>query len=407
MLRLVALVISISVLFPWLSSERRGRMRIFFLHWASGVLYVMSQFIMSVMVLNCWSSKDNSGPFVYFLKFWELTVLNLWSISSLAMAILIARIVQSFSKLRRVPSMIGSARAAWGCVAAAVFATILSAVFWNGIIVTGGYFWVTNTGSESHSRWISLSFGATQTVAGMLMALTVLFTVTGERFASLKVCCNNSQRVKFHFILTIFGTLVYLYNGIVLLVDEFSDANLSVRLVIIGWCSRYVHVIADTGIIFGAFYALEQREEDEAAVRRCPGASPAGGSSTLIPASKPTSSKPAPGCAAINHGDNGSSLEAGLGRGPYPPVRADSGRGVVNGNGNGSTNGNGLSNVFGNSASGGNRETSLRPPCHYFKPKSVPKDRPKAGGDGGGGRGGDSSKSKKSIFAASLPGTMQ
>lgn len=34
MLRLVALVISISVLFPWLSSERRKRMRIFFLHWA-------------------------------------------------------------------------------------------------------------------------------------------------------------------------------------------------------------------------------------------------------------------------------------------------------------------------------------------------------------------------------------
>lgn len=61
---------------------------------SSGVLYVMSQFIMSVMVLNCWSSKDDSGPFVYFLKFWELTVLNLWSISSLAMAILIARIVR-------------------------------------------------------------------------------------------------------------------------------------------------------------------------------------------------------------------------------------------------------------------------------------------------------------------------
>ena len=49
----------------------------------------------------------------------------------------------------------------------------------------------------SHARWISLSFGATQTVAGMLMAVVLIFTVTGERFASLKVCCKTSQRVKF------------------------------------------------------------------------------------------------------------------------------------------------------------------------------------------------------------------
>lgn len=49
----------------------------------------------------------------------------------------------------------------------------------------------------SHDRWITLSFGATQTVAGILMALTVIFTFTGERFASLKVCWKTSQRVKF------------------------------------------------------------------------------------------------------------------------------------------------------------------------------------------------------------------
>ena len=74
MLRLVALVISVSVLLPWLDSDRRGRMRIFFLHWFSGVMYVMSQFVMSVMVLNCWSSKDDSGPAIYFIKFVELAV---------------------------------------------------------------------------------------------------------------------------------------------------------------------------------------------------------------------------------------------------------------------------------------------------------------------------------------------
>ena len=50
---------------------------------------------------------------------------------------------------------------------------------------------------QSHARWITLSFGATQTVAGILMAVAVLFTLTGERFSSLRVCCNTSQRVKF------------------------------------------------------------------------------------------------------------------------------------------------------------------------------------------------------------------
>lgn len=75
-------MISISVLFPWLSSERRDRMRIFFLHWFSGVVYVLSQFVMSVMVLNCWSSKDGSGPFIYFLKFVELAVRSEWLCTS-------------------------------------------------------------------------------------------------------------------------------------------------------------------------------------------------------------------------------------------------------------------------------------------------------------------------------------
>lgn len=64
------------------------------LHFGSGVMYVLSQFIMSVMVLNCWSSRDSAGPFIYLLKFWELTVLNLWSISSLAIALLIANITR-------------------------------------------------------------------------------------------------------------------------------------------------------------------------------------------------------------------------------------------------------------------------------------------------------------------------
>ena len=50
---------------------------------------------MSVMVLNCWTSKRTAGPIIFMLKFVELVVLNLWSISSLAIAVLIAVIVQA------------------------------------------------------------------------------------------------------------------------------------------------------------------------------------------------------------------------------------------------------------------------------------------------------------------------
>lgn len=53
-------------------------------------------------------------------------------------------VLQSFAKFRRVPTTIGSARTSYLCVAGAVLATVLSAVFWNGILVTGGYFWVAN-----------------------------------------------------------------------------------------------------------------------------------------------------------------------------------------------------------------------------------------------------------------------
>ena len=60
----------------------------------SGVAYVLSQSIMSVMVLNCWSSRKTAGPAIYFFKFIELTAVNLWAISSLSIAIVITRIVQ-------------------------------------------------------------------------------------------------------------------------------------------------------------------------------------------------------------------------------------------------------------------------------------------------------------------------
>ncbi|CBJ31674.1 hypothetical protein Esi_0273_0022 [Ectocarpus siliculosus] len=171
-------------------------MNIFCLHWASAVTYVVSQLVMSVMVINCWSSKTRAGPVIYVLKFVELTSINLWAISSMAISLLIASIVQAFSKMRRVPRVIGSSRVIWSCVFVAMGLTLLSAPFWNDVLVTGSYFWITNRNDPNLARWISLSFVTTQGIAGALMALTLVFVATGKRRKSLLVCIRTSKRMK-------------------------------------------------------------------------------------------------------------------------------------------------------------------------------------------------------------------
>ncbi|CAN0113956.1 unnamed protein product, partial [Scytosiphon promiscuus] len=194
LLRFLALLTSVSVVHPWLDPTRRHHMRIFCLHWFSGVMYVVSQFTMCMMVVNCWSS-NLAGPFIYFLKFVELTAVNLGAISSLAIAVLIASVVQAFSRMRRVPRVIGTTRVVWGSVAAAVGLSLFSAPFWNDIVVTGSYFWVTNNSNPIFARWISLSFVTSQTAAGILMAVVLIFTVSGKRRTSLRVCLKTSKRI--------------------------------------------------------------------------------------------------------------------------------------------------------------------------------------------------------------------
>lgn len=54
---------------------------------------MLSQFVMSVIVLLCWSTND-AKAFIYFLKFVELASLNVWCISSVAIGLLIVNIVK-------------------------------------------------------------------------------------------------------------------------------------------------------------------------------------------------------------------------------------------------------------------------------------------------------------------------
>lgn len=56
---------------------------------------------MSIMVLFCWTTTG-ATPIIYMLKFAELAALNMWAISSIAIALLIARMV----KVRYVALMV-------------------------------------------------------------------------------------------------------------------------------------------------------------------------------------------------------------------------------------------------------------------------------------------------------------
>lgn len=59
----------------------------------SGLVCTLSQTIMSMMVLLCWVQKDDLTT-IYAMKFVEMASINVWSISSLAIALLIANIVK-------------------------------------------------------------------------------------------------------------------------------------------------------------------------------------------------------------------------------------------------------------------------------------------------------------------------
>lgn len=57
------------------------------------MVYAWSQLIMTIMIVSCWSSSS-ALALIYLLKFLELLSSNIWSMSSVAVALLIASIVK-------------------------------------------------------------------------------------------------------------------------------------------------------------------------------------------------------------------------------------------------------------------------------------------------------------------------
>ncbi|CAM9696617.1 unnamed protein product [Choristocarpus tenellus] len=155
-LRLIAVMVVASALSAWFNSLKIKRMILMFLHWVSGFGYASSQLIMSIMVINCWSTNELK-PFIYTLKFLELWSVNVFSLSNLALTINLAHIVEGYKKCQRVSGE-DSQYLAKVVVVVGFLMAMASVPFWDELLVTGGYFWVASTGQDT----TIFPFGAAQ-----------------------------------------------------------------------------------------------------------------------------------------------------------------------------------------------------------------------------------------------------
>lgn len=63
-----------------------------------------------------------------------------------------ALVLQAFENCQKVPVVIGSPRVIWAVIITSFVYTIFSASFWDGLLVTGSYVWITNTKNVSSTN---------------------------------------------------------------------------------------------------------------------------------------------------------------------------------------------------------------------------------------------------------------
>ncbi|CAM9357624.1 unnamed protein product [Choristocarpus tenellus] len=244
-LRIFAVAVVTSAISAWFSGMQVDRMIILFLHWISGLGYALSQHIMSIMIINCWSF-NGLKPLIYSLKFVEICCSNVFSLSNLALTISLTHIVERYRKYQIVCA-VSSENIRYLTKAVLVVALLMSlssVPFWNELLVTGGYFWVGSTGPASHGYWISYSFSVAQTVSGILM-VGVLSSVALHSWRELLLCSKN-RRVKLYLVLSILGTIINLFNGISVILNDTINSDMSRELIMVSWCAKYIHMSLDT-----------------------------------------------------------------------------------------------------------------------------------------------------------------
>ncbi|CAM9919898.1 unnamed protein product [Choristocarpus tenellus] len=79
----------------------------------------------------------------------------------------------------------------------------------------------------------------------------VLSFVVSRRWKELLQCTKN-RRVRLYFVLSVLGTVINLFNGIAVILDETIESGTSRELVMIGWSVKYIHISLDTSVFLNS-----------------------------------------------------------------------------------------------------------------------------------------------------------
>ncbi|CAM9265486.1 unnamed protein product [Choristocarpus tenellus] len=102
--------------------------------------------------------------------------------------------------------------------------------------------------SLQHDEWVRHSFSVVQSASGLLMA-PILLWMGFFRRTELRKCCET-KFVRLYFLLALLGTAIYVYNFASK--SYKSTSELASKLVVIEWCSRYVHISLDTMVFLSS-----------------------------------------------------------------------------------------------------------------------------------------------------------
>mmetsp|Transcript_18239 Transcript_18239/g.26543 ORF Transcript_18239/g.26543 Transcript_18239/m.26543 type:complete len:330 (-) Transcript_18239:294-1283(-) len=239
-MRLVALLLSGSLICSWVNDKRFRQFPLLFFNWISSFTYVLSQQIMSLLAINCVGLHG----LIYFLKFMELFSVNCIATSSLVIFNNVFKILKNYHKNRRFRSYPQN-RLILYAILISIGMTMTSACYWDRLIMTNGYFWVSSQ-YPKYERWISFSFTSVQSVVGIIMLVMLACSIPFSK--SIATCVKRSHRTRIFLLLSSFAFLCNVYNGFSFILDqtESLEPGHSRIFTMIGWMFRFVQICLDS-----------------------------------------------------------------------------------------------------------------------------------------------------------------
>eukprot|EP00752_Nemacystus_decipiens_P008409 g7519.t1 len=220
--RIATTLVSITVTSAWFNWKKISRLSVFFAHWLAGLIAGLGYLVEDSMVTVCWTGSEVED-FVKAMKFVELSAINMFAITNLAI-----------------------------CVNLALIISVLD-------------------------DFIQISYFGVEFLVGMCMFVIVVWLVL-FRMDEIKDCWTIHARIRFYFGLTLVGTAVNLGIGACGAVNLRAKHYIFI-LTVWMWAFRYIHVALDTVVLYGILRERNVTNEQSAGSGTNPGS---GGSSNKI-----------------------------------------------------------------------------------------------------------------------------